>query len=65
MKKWTVNSGGGQPTHVLPIDDALDHIESPNCACQPRNDDGIWIHNAADGREITERAQVLLLTQTN
>lgn len=38
--------------HVLPINDLIEHVTSLSCDCGPEiNEDGIVVHNAADGRE--------------
>ena len=46
------------PVHVLPIGDAIEHRDGIDCPCRPRVErcgNGILIiHNAADGREVTE-----------
>ena len=42
--------------HVLPIDDLQSHEESKDCACEPRIEDNIIVHNSYDGREIIEEA---------
>lgn len=45
--------------HVMPVDDLIEHVESPDCPCDPdlelieRTDDHfgqMYSHNAADGR---------------
>jgi hypothetical protein len=43
--------------HVLPIGDMWEHECSPDCWCVPVEDtevEGMWIHNAADGRQDYE-----------
>ena len=42
--------------HVIPVDDLQSHEESIECACKPRIEDRLVIHNAYDGREIIEEA---------
>ena len=41
--------------HVLPQNDEREHLLSEFCWCEPRNDAGVMVHNAADCREISER----------
>ena len=44
--------------HVVPLGDLKEHDESPNCACGPfESDDGVWVHNAYDGREKYETGE--------
>lgn len=42
--------------HVVPSDDIKEHIlKGKNCWCRPEmNEDGVFIHNSADGREDFE-----------
>ena len=44
--------------HVVPLDDLRPHLLHRTCWCQPRLDPQcdapIYIHNAADGRELFE-----------
>lgn len=40
--------------NVIPIDDIKEHIKSNQCWCNPDYDDGIYIHNSLDNRELTE-----------
>lgn len=44
--------------HLLPLNDAKSHVESPACKCAPsvQNVEGgtLIIHNAYDGREFFE-----------
>lgn len=49
-------------THVIPIDDLIEHTESWACVCRPlltrpHGEDGgfLVIHNAMDGRELVEK----------
>lgn len=44
--------------HVIPIDDTMEHDESPECVCLPILLDGVWTHHAKDCREKYERAGV-------
>jgi hypothetical protein len=47
----TEENSEGTP-HVIPVADRITHIARITCACDPVIDeDGIVIHNAADGRE--------------
>ncbi len=44
--------------HVMPIDDMVEHIESPSCPCGPSEDTQeprVMIHHSADRREDVER----------
>jgi hypothetical protein len=41
-------------SHVLPLDDAIRHAESPICPCAPTYDEGVYVHHAADRREEGE-----------
>ena len=40
--------------HVVPLDDFKIHEISADCWCNPEDDGGIIIHNAADSREDYE-----------
>lgn len=42
--------------HVLPVADAIAHLEAPSCWCQPTQleDSRLWVHHSADGRERDE-----------
>lgn len=44
--------------HVLPLNDAIEHLESRSCLCRPRIEEislhAVVIHHAADGREHFE-----------
>lgn len=39
---------------VIPLDDLREHQLGGDCWCKPFDDDGIWSHNSADGRERFE-----------
>jgi len=39
---------------VIPVDDLREHSLN-NCWCDPRDDDGVVVHNSLDGRELYER----------
>lgn len=45
--------------HVAPIGDMRSHEFSGACWCDPIIDDGLVIHNSADGREVYERGERL------
>ena len=48
-------AGNTNMYNILPIDDLIEHIESPWCWCKPKvTVDNIVIHNSADGREYFE-----------
>ena len=41
--------------HVVPEGDLKDHItDGTDCWCHPEEDDGVIVHNSADGREDYE-----------
>ena len=40
--------------HVVPLNDIREHEDSDKCWCMPRLEDGVWIHNSMDGRELLE-----------
>lgn len=44
--------------HVIPLDDLLDHQETPDCWCDPKVEvvgaNLLVIHNSFDGREFRE-----------
>lgn len=40
--------------HVIPVDDLKPHIESPDCTCGVVYEDGVYVHNSFDDRELTE-----------
>jgi hypothetical protein len=42
------------PLEVVPLDDLREHIEGDGCWCRPRVDEGVIVHNSADGREKYE-----------
>lgn len=57
--------------HVLPINDEREHEESTMCPCDPHVEwfdpetgeaysEGLVIHNSFDGREFSEKAQVII-----
>lgn len=59
---WAVHEVEDE-VHVAPILDLRPHALSAGCSCQPvRKLDlpitarPLWVHNAFDGREFTERA---------
>lgn len=41
--------------HVCPINDARPHLVARECWCRPNDDDGVWVHHAADRREVKEK----------
>ena len=51
--------GTVQSIHVLPIEDMREH-EVSECWCNPRDDDGVIVHNSQDGRELYENGIRLL-----
>ena len=43
--------------HVMPTGDLREHEPTPDCWCEPEEDDkepGVWLHNSADERERFE-----------
>lgn len=61
-----------EEVHVAPVLDQRAHVLSAECPCRPvRKLDlpetarPLWIHNAFDGREFTERAIAALKGSTN
>lgn len=50
--------------HVIPVNDLIEHITKSTCICHPRIDivEGgmIVIHDALDGRVVSEKAQEIL-----
>lgn len=40
--------------HVMPNCDTREHNESEDCWCEPVDDEGVIVHNSADGRELFE-----------
>lgn len=60
MSGWQRDHGGGQPTHVYPLNDLREHeTEGVDCWCNPEvDDDGQLItHNSLDGREKFETGE--------
>lgn len=48
-----------QPYHIIPEKDFREH-SFENCWCNPRiNEDGVYVHNSADGREYLEDLNLL------
>lgn len=45
--------------HVIPLDDLRDHAESSSCWCRPFDDEGVWVHNSMDRRELKESGKTL------
>lgn len=45
--------------HVIPMDDLRPHEESSQCWCRPFDEDGIWVHNSMDKRELAERGEIV------
>ena len=46
-------------THIIPLDDLVQHLEIRQCLCRPAveefsNGNAVVVHNAADGREYFE-----------
>jgi hypothetical protein len=55
---WELFALDNGERHVIPQDDLCLHDATPDCLCCPFDDDGVWIHNSADGREQYERKQL-------
>jgi hypothetical protein len=53
---WSVNPTP-DTVEVWPVGDLRDHYLSPYCWCNPRNDEGVFIHNSMDGRELFETGE--------
>lgn len=45
-----------QGLQVIPVDDLREH-SLKNCWCEPRDEDGVIVHNTLDGRELYERGE--------
>lgn len=44
--------------HVIPIGDSKPHVSRWTCRCRPYTvGDGVWVHNAYDGREFFEQEE--------
>jgi hypothetical protein len=41
---------------VIPVNDLREHSLA-DCWCQPFDDEGVLVHNSADGREFFERGE--------
>ena len=52
-------------THVTPIHDNREHLDSTACWCSPFRDGSIVIHNSADGREFSEASGAMYGGRTN
>lgn len=52
---WEVFALDNGELHVIPADDTKLHDGSTDCWCSPHDDEGVWVHNSADGREQYER----------
>jgi hypothetical protein len=53
-------------THVIPVDDAIEHEDCRGCWCQPTVVEPDWVghgkvvvHRSADGRELHEKGRPL------
>jgi hypothetical protein len=55
MGRWKIVIASGE-RHVMPIDDLKAHY-TYDCWCVPFDEDGIWVHNSMDGRELYERGE--------
>jgi hypothetical protein len=60
-KQWeavALSVEGGWERHVIPLEDRIPHVESPECRCTPLliTTEGVLIHvhRSADGREANE-----------
>jgi hypothetical protein len=40
--------------HVISENDLKQHKENLDCECSPKYEDGVYIHNSYDERELTE-----------
>jgi hypothetical protein len=54
-------TGYGEPVFglvdVIPVNDLRDHVYGGECWCKPVDDEGMWVHNSADGREKLEEGR--------
>lgn len=53
-------AAGREETHIIPVDDLREHVESAACWCRPRQDSeclDLFIHNSMDGREAFEMGE--------
>jgi hypothetical protein len=56
--KWQADTYSDAPSQVWPIDDLKPHvIDGGPCWCEPRDVDGIIVHNSLDGREAFEQGE--------
>lgn len=66
--KWAIHVGE-DGIHVVPIRDTEEHYITIDCLCEPeiRTEKGtpIFIHNAYDGREVVEQAEVIINGESN
>ncbi|MEG2273218.1 MAG: hypothetical protein RSC05_13205 [Acinetobacter sp.] len=45
-----------ESAHVVPINDIKEH-SLEDCKCGVKYDDGVYVHNSYDGRELLEEAE--------
>ncbi len=60
MKQWQRDYGGGLPDEVHPINDLKDHLlvdSGQRCWCGAKEDEGVIVHDSADGREKFETGE--------
>lgn len=59
LGQWERVWGGGLPVHVYPLNDLREHAtDGTECWCGAEEDDeGIVVHNSADGREAFETGE--------
>jgi hypothetical protein len=50
--------------HILPSNDIFDHIDQPDCNCNPKIKDGVCVHNSFDRRELFESDAKLSFYET-
>lgn len=60
MGGWELSWVRGQETvhglmDVIPVDDLKEHVYGGECWCKPVDDEGVWLHSSADGRERLEQ----------
>lgn len=53
--KWIVVYDDRDEPHVVPLVDLREHEISERCWCRPVDDEGIWVHNSMDRRELIEQ----------
>lgn len=55
MTKWIIQDDDGVK-HVMPDKDTKAHLVGVECPCDPVENEGVFVHNSWDRREILEQA---------